>query len=274
VLEPPRRAQARNGIRTCLVVLSAAFPNSLARKLPWNLGQLRASAAQLEGRRRSDAFDLTIAPGRELGLALIDLRTSPLEAKSQRDPGQLRDALLKLAIHGLREGTPLHAILLDLVRKLFESPLSQLGVTLMRCSAVDARMELTTVGMPRVACAHANGKLTLHGVETPPLTALTHSAAPVELTALPWGSTWLAASDGFSNDSTQSGVIERLTHELDLTSVGLSLCQESPESLRELLVKLPLVAARPERDDATLVLLAADPSARLQSGIERRDAES
>jgi hypothetical protein len=248
--------------------LPVAFQNSDARTLPWNLGQLRVSAAQLEGRRRSDAFDLTTTPSRDLGLVLLDLRASALEPKAERS--ELRQTLISLAVRGLREATPLHAILLDLVRKLFEAPLSQLGVTLIRCSAVNARVEITTVGMPPVACAHPTGRVTLHGMATPPLTALTHAPAPIELTPLIWGSTWLAASDGFSSNPDQAEVVARLADELDLSSVGHALSQEQPDTLRDLLLKLDATSTRHERDDATLVLLSADPNARLQSGIERR----
>ncbi len=225
------------------------------------------TAAQLEGRKRSDAFDLTLARGRELGIVLLDLRGSPPE-KPKVELAELRRALVEVAVRGLREGTPLHAILLDLVRKLFESPLSQLGVTLLRCSAVDARVEVTTAGMPPVACAHPNGRVTLHGVGVPPLTALTHTPAPIELAPLVWGSTWLAASDGFARGPDLGSLVEQLANQLDLGSVGMHLSQEPPDTLKDLVAKLPAAAARNDREDATLVLLAADPSARLQSGIE------
>lgn len=250
--------------------LPAASPHFASQNLPLNLGQLRVTAAQLEGRKRSDAFDLALGPGRDLGIALIDLRVSALELKPKAELNELLPTLLGIATQGLREGTPLHAISLDLVRKLFESPLSQLGVTLMRCSAVDARIEVTTAGMPPVACAHPNGRVTLHGVAAPPLTALSHTPAAVELVPLEWGSTWLATSDGFSAADGPS-VVERLAQELELSSVGLALSHESPQVLRDLLTKLAATSARHERDDATLVLCAADPSARLHSGIERRD---
>jgi hypothetical protein len=244
----------------------APLPESSSRPLPWNLGQLRVTAAQLEGRKRSDAFDLTVSRGRELGLVLLDLRGSALE-KPRVELAELRQALAAVAILGLREGTPLHAILLDLVRKLFESPLSQLGVTLMRCSALEARVEIATAGMPPVACTHPSGRITLHGVAVPPITALTHSPAPVELAPLVWGATWLVASDGFGQGSDPGNLVERLARQLDLASVGLALSQEPPDTLRALLTRLPATEARSDRDDATLVLLSADPSGRLQSGI-------
>lgn len=245
------------------------LPEFTSRTLPWNLGQLLVTAAQLEGRRRTDAFEVTVSGKRELGVVLLDLQGSALE-KPKLELGELRDALLRLATRGLSEGTPLHAILLDLVRKLFESPLSQLGVTLLRCSAVDARLEITTAGMPPVACAHPNGRVTLHGVAAPALTALTHAPAPVEVAPLVWGSSWLIASDGFSNDADQASVVQRLTSELDLASSGLALSQAPAETLGSLVAQLPATAARSDRDDATLLLVAADPSGRLQSGIETR----
>jgi hypothetical protein len=247
----------------------APLPESISRTLPWNLGQLRVTAAQLEGRKRSDAFDVTVSGKRELGLVLLDLQGSALE-KPTIELGELRQGLVRVAARGLSEGTPLHAILLDLVRKLLESPLSQLGVTLFRCSPLDARVEITTAGMPPVACAHSNGRVTLHGVTAPALTALTHAPAPVEVAPLVWGSSWLVASDGFSSDSDGKSVVQRLASELDLASVGLALSQEPPQALGGLVAQLPSTATRSNRDDATLLLVAADPSGRLQSGIEPR----
>lgn len=249
--------------------MPATIPESASRTLPWNLGQLRVTATQLEGRRPSDAFDVTSSRGRELGVVLLDLRSSVLE-KPKLELGELRRALTALAARGLQEGTPLHAIMLDLVRKLFASPLSQLGVTLLRYSAVTAQVEIATAGMPPVGCAHPNGRVTLHGVAAPALTALTPTPAPVELAPLVWGSTWLAASDGFGPGSTSESVTEQLASQLDLGSVGLLLSREEPEKLELLVRKLPACATRSDRDDATLVLISADPSARLQSGIESR----
>jgi hypothetical protein len=248
----------------------AVLPHQSPLSLPWTLGQLRVTAAQLEGRKRSDSFHLTVIPTRSVGIVLLDLRVSALEPKPKPELARLRSDLTNLAIEGLCEGTPLHAIVLDLVRKLFESPLSQLGATLIRCSPIDARVEIMTAGMPPVVCAEASGQVTLHGKPAPPLTALSHAPPPVEQAPLIWGSSWLASSDGFSANDDQAQLMERLAGELDLSSAGLSLSQESPAALRDLLTKLPCTSGRSERDDATLVLLAADPSARLQSGIKSR----
>jgi len=236
---------------------------------PATLGQLHVTASQLEGRRRTDSLVVTTAAGRELGVALLDLRASALDTKPKLEVNELRAALTDLASRGLRDGTPLHAIQLDLVRKLMESPLSQLGVTLLRWSAAQARVEISTAGMPPVACAHPNGHVSLHGIATPPLTALSHAPAPIELSPLDWGATWLVVSDGFDANRAQASWVEQLASELDLASVGVELSQETPAALSDLLAKLRSAAARSERDDATLVLVSADGNARLRSGIER-----
>jgi len=245
-----------------------ASANSGFLTFPWTVGQLHVTAAQLEGRRRTDSIELTAAAGREVGLALLDLRASALEAKPRLELAELRATLLGLATRGLREGTPLHAIQLDLVRRLMDSPLSQLGVTLLRYSPASARVEITTAGMPPVACVQPGGHVTLHGVASPPLTALSHAPSPVELTPLTWGSTWLIISDGFDPTGDQPALVTRLAAELELASLGVALSREQPRALAELLAKLPATSQRSERDDATLALVSADPSARLKSGIE------
>lgn len=247
------------------------LPDSGHQTFPFGSGPLHVNAARLEGRRPSDTFDVTLGPGRDVSLVLLELRGSPLEAKAKAELSELREELKRLALAGLREGTPLHAISLDLVRKLFDSPLSQLGATLMRCSASRARVEVLTAGMPPVVCAHADGSITLHGAAiTAPLTALTHAPAPVELAPLVWGSTWLATSNGFGPSAEPRVLVEQLARELELGRTGTSLSRESPRALRELISQLPGAARRSERDDASLVLVTADPSARRLSGIEPR----
>jgi serine phosphatase RsbU (regulator of sigma subunit) len=239
----------------------AAARKPEARKLPLRRGLLRITGDTLEGPRESDYFDIVPGTGGDVGIVLLDVSCRRLE------PSQVGQVLLSTAARGFAEGTPLHAIMLDLVRALFEFPGTELRVTLMRCSVAEARAEITSAGMPPVACVHPGGDITVHPPASPPLTSTTTVPPPVEVVPLIWGSTWMAVSDGFTAGSHHPDVVKQLAHDLQLHEHGLALSGQTPDSLYDLLASQVSESGRFTRDDATLVLIGADPSARFQSGI-------
>jgi hypothetical protein len=242
-------------------VLAAAFRKPEARKLPVQRGLLRITGDTLEGPRESDCFDIVTGPGGDVGVVLLDVHTRHLE------PGQVGQQLLRKAALGIAERTPLHAIMLDLVRTLFEFPGTELRVTIIRCSMAEARAEVTTAGMPPVVCIDPGGNIRTHAASSPPLTSTTTVPPPVEVVPLIWGSTWMAVSDGFTAGSDHPDVVRRLAQDLELHEHGLSLSGQTPDALYELLASRVTESGRFSRDDATLILIGADPHARFQSGI-------
>ena len=255
------RDQGWNGFRKQGCVLAAAFRKPEARKLPVQRGLLRITGDTLEGPRESDYFDIVSGPGGDVGIVLLDVNTRHLE------PGKVGQQLLRKATLGFTERTPLHAIMLDLVRTLFEFPGTELRVTLMRCSVAEARAEVTTAGMPPLVCVHPGGNVTVHPASSPPLTSTTSVPPPVEVVPLVWGSTWMAVSDGFTAGSDHPDVVKRLARDLELAENGLALSGQTPDALYDLLASRVSESGRFARDDATLVLIGADPHARFQSGI-------
>lgn len=233
-----------------------------ARKLPLQRGLLRITGDTIEGPRESDCFDIVSVPGGDVCVVLLDVNCR------QREPGKVGQVLLEHAKRGFAERTPLHAIMLDLVRALFEFPGTELRVTLMRCGAAEARAEVTTAGMPPVACVLPGGNITVHPPSSPPLTSTTTVPPPVEIVPLIWGSTWLAVSDGFTAGSDHPDAVKRLARDLELHERGLALSGQTPDSLYDLLASRVLESGRFARDDATLVLIGADPNARFESGIQ------
>jgi hypothetical protein len=116
---------------------------------------------------------------------------------------------------------------------------------------------------------HPGGNITVHPLSSPPLTSTTTMPPPVEVVPLIWGSTWLVVSDGFTAGSDHPDAVKRLAHDLELPERGLALSGHTPDSLYDLLASRVLESGRFARDDATLVLIGADPDARFQSGIEQ-----
>lgn len=241
--------------------LAAAFRKPAPRKLPFQRGLIRVTGDTLEGPRETDAFDVVSGPGGDVGIVLLDVQTR------HGDPSQVSRALLQKAAQGFVERTPLHAIMLDLVRCLFEHPTTELRATLMRCAVSEARAELTTAGMPPLACVHPGGSITVHAEPSPPLTSTTLAPPPVELVPLLWGSTWLAVSDGFTAGSDHPDAVRRLAQELELPEMGLALSGQTPDALYDVLASRLSESGRFARDDASLILIGADPHARFSSGI-------
>jgi Stage II sporulation protein E (SpoIIE) len=243
--------------------LAGPFRHPKLPKLPVQRGLLRITGDTLQGPRESDWFDIVSAPGGDVGVVLLDLATR------HPSPADVGRVLLAKAARSFVEGAPLHVIALDLVRALFEYPGSELRVTLVRYSTTAARVELVTAGMPPLACAHPDGHVWIHGSSSPPLTSTTLLPPPVEVVPLVWGTTWLAVSDGFTAGSDHPDVVRRLALDLELAQRGLSLSGETADSLYELLATRVAELGRFTRDDATLVLVGADPHARFESGIQR-----
>lgn len=242
--------------------MAASFRHPSPRKLPLQRGLLRITGDTLEGPRETDLFDIVSGPGGDVGVVLLDLATRHVS------PAEVGHALLAKAARGINERTPLHAVMLDLVRALFEYPGTELRATIFRCSVADARAEIATAGMPPLACVRPDGYVSTHGSSTPPLTSTTTMPPPVEVVPLIWGTTWLAVSDGFTSGSDHPDAVRRLALDLDLAKNGLSLSGESPDALYDMLASRVSESGRFSRDDATLVLIGADPNARFESGIQ------
>lgn len=243
--------------------MAAAFRKPDARRLPLHSGLLCITGDTLEGPSETDLFDVVTGPGGDVGIVLLDVQTR------HGEPGDVGRALLGKAALGFAERTPLHAVMLDMVRTLFEYPGTELRVTLMRCSVADARAEVTTAGMPPLACALPGGTVTVHPASSPPLTSTTTVPPPVEVVPLVWGSTWMAVSDGFTSGSDHPEVVRRLALDLGLHEKGLAMSAHTPDALYDVLASRLSESGRFARDDATLVLVGADPNASFRSGIRR-----
>lgn len=237
----------------------AAARKPESSRLPLQRGLLRITGDTLEGPRETDSFDIVTGPGGDIGIALLDLQTRHLQ------PSEVSQALLRKAARGFLERTPLHAMMLDLVRTLFEFPGTEARVTLMRCSAAEARAEIATAGMPPAACVHPGGTVTVHATSSPALTSVTSVPPPIEVVPLVWGSTWLIVSDGFTAGSDRPEVVRRLAEDLELEKHGLALSGQTPDALYDLLASRVSESGRFARDDATLVLVGADANAQFPS---------
>ena len=220
---------------------------------------LRASGETIEGPRPSDSFDVFVDQEGDLVVLLIDVQT-PLEASDS-----FVSALMREARDALYERSALHNVVNGLEMQLAARPGVEAGLIVLRLSQRDAKVEVLNAGMPAISNAGPGEHVTLHPALSGAVGKRVGEVHPYELVPLAWGSTWLAVSDGVLNGSLDPENVSALCAKLELTQRGLALTIASPDEQYDAFQAV-LPAARFLRDDATFVLVSADPGARFQSG--------
>jgi len=224
---------------------------------------LRASGETIEGPRRSDWFDVFVDEHGDLVLLLLDLRSSA------ESPQEFLAGLVQTTKTALQRHEPLHTVVGELEMLLAVHPGVEAGLLILRLSQQDAKVELLNAGMPTVVNTSPGARLDFYSAQSSPVGRRVGEVHPYELVPLRWGGTWLAVSDGMLNGCLDEESVAALCIKLDLSNRGVSLAQASREDLYDAFrgVLATLATARFLRDDATCVLIAADPAARFQSGI-------
>jgi len=221
---------------------------------------LRASGETIDGPRPSDWFDVFVDERGSLVLALLDVRNSA------ESPPSFLAGLLDDIKTALERNDALHTVVSDLELKLAIHPGTEAGLLILRISQQDAKVELLNAGMPTVVNTSPGGRLDFYRAQSSAVGRRVGEVHPYELIPLRWGGTWLAVSDGMVNGGSDEESVATLCAKLDLENRALLLAQASAEDLYDTF-QAALSAGRFLRDDATAVLIAADPGARFQSGI-------
>ena len=221
---------------------------------------LRGSGETIEGPRPSDWFDVFVDDRGHLVALLMDVRSS---AESSED---FLATLVRDTRTALRRCDALHTVVGELEMQLATHPGVEAGLVVLRLSQRDARVEILNAGMPAIANARPGGRLDLYPALSSPVGRRVGEVHPYELVPLIWGGTWLAVSDGMVNGALDTENVAALCAKLDLAGQGLAFASASSDELYDSFQQV-LSAARFLRDDATGVLVAADSSARFQSGI-------
>ena len=221
---------------------------------------LRSSGETVEGPRPSDWFDVFVDEHDSLVLVLMDVRSSA------ESPPAFLAGLMQTTKAALQKKQPLHTVVGELEMQLAVHPGVEAGLVILRISQRDAKVELLNAGMPAVVNTSPGGRLDFYGAQSSAVGRRIGEVHPYELIPLRWGGTWLTVSDGMLNGALDEESVITLCGRLDLANRGLTLAQSSAEALYDAFQDA-LSAPRFLRDDATGVLIAADPAARFQSGI-------
>jgi hypothetical protein len=217
---------------------------------------LRATGRTLVGLQRSDAFDVVLDGGGHVtALALQDENG----AEARRP---LIDDAWRAARIALLSRAPLLEVAAAVRAEAARDEHARIGLAMVRISQADSRVEVLNAGMPAIACATPT-RIFLHPALSP---ALGHGEAhprTYELVPLIWGSVWLLTTSGLTAGSRLPDAVRVLCERLALGSRGIELAASSPEDLRDRLLACQPDTSGPARDDATLVLIGANPHARL-----------
>ena len=256
-----REIYAGATLAIALRTVAAAHKNPTLRSFPLLHGMLRASGETIEGPRPCDSFDVFVDEVGDLVVLLMDIYVSAEPADS------FAASLMRETRSALNAHQPLHAVVNALEMQLAARPGVEAGLIILRLSQRDAKVEVLNAGMPALANAGPGEHVTLHAALSGPIGRRIGEVHPYELLPLAWGGTWLAISDGMVNGSLDPENVSAMCAKLALGESGLSLTTASADEQYDAFQGL-LTTARFLRDDATFVLVSADPSARFRSGIE------
>jgi hypothetical protein len=213
-------------------------------------------ACTLSGRRTSDAIEIVRADDDRTGVVLLDVRAA-------RDHEALRARLATVAHASLVAHEPMHLLVASLRKVVCDAVAASVGVTALRVSTLDARVELLNAGMPPVACVLPDG----HVLEFPALSGdvgpRVHKAHPYELIPLTLGSAWIACSDGATQGSLEDAA--DLWSSLGLPESVTDLAHATREQLAARLGAA--LGPAPLSEDASLVVIPTRQNARSASGI-------
>jgi hypothetical protein len=268
ILTQPSVRFAVGDFGTVIAMASAKIPvaalrQSLPPSLPVRHGLLRASGDTLEGLRPSDAFDIVVDPRGDVSALLLH---DPAGRNARRAP---LDEALRAARIALLGRSSIQDVVSAVAAEAARSGHAEIALSVVRLCQTDSRVEVLNAGMPPIACA-AQDRVSVHSALSLPVGRDDERRHAYEVVPLIWGSTWLLGSPGLTRGSLLAESVQELCARLELGTRGLELAAKTPESLRQMLLTRHPDASRLSRDDASLLLIGADPNARLESRTEWR----
>lgn len=226
--------------------MAALALNLTPDRLPLQHGLLRVSSAP-KPHERDQAFGAVVDDKGDLSVVLV---------QAAADNG--RRGLPEEALNLARGSLMLHSPIYELVAKLrtFASCERQgaLGITLLRFSQPEARVEILNAGMPAVSCILPNGRTLHHRRLSGAIGQRFGEVHPYELSPLCWGSCWVLLAHGPASEADS----ERLPNFGARSTAG----QDSNELAERFASDLP-----PRLHGAALLVVQSAPRQRFESGI-------
>lgn len=242
--------------------LVTAFATQPASKtLPLQHGMLHVNGASARSHTDTDAYEVVVDDRAELTLVLLDIDST------EGPKPDLGAEALRVVVEAVKARKPMYEIVSSIRTFSAGERKTSVGITLLRFSQPDARVEILNAGMPAVACVLPDGRLTLHAALSPAIGRRFGDVHPYELSPLIWGSSWFALSDGLTLGKESPEDVRSWLTRHDLHKRGAELSTEDPAALSALLRDLTPSREQPF-GDSSLLIVNADPTRRFRSGIQ------
>lgn len=200
----------------------------------------------------SDVYEAVVDDRGTLSVFLLDL-AEPAWA------GPAADAVAG----ALEAASPLHVVVADLASVLREGA-THAGLGVIRFVPGLGRVEVLNAGVPPIACVQPDGKVSYSSPRSGPVGLLDQDVHAYDLVPFTWKAHWLLASDGLTGGSLARDAVAELVDGLGGPSGIAPLASETSRSIAWRLTRLVGAVAV---DDASLIVVYADPTKSVASGI-------
>jgi hypothetical protein len=208
----------------------------------------------------TDGFDVVVDDTGEVCVFVVKVRA----------PGAPRPELaagaLAVARVALESRLPMYEVVADVRRFGASEQDAQVGLSLLRFSPRDSRVEILIAGMPPIVRLLPGADTTLYPPLSGAIGARLDEIHPYELSPLVWGAAWILTSDGITGGSHDGALLAQRIAGSELEHRAFDLALEPSFALER--VVTDLAGEEAAEMDRTLVVVHADPSRRHESGIE------
>jgi hypothetical protein len=219
---------------------------------------LGVSGGTARGVRATDAFEVVLDDAGELCVFVVKVR----------GPGAQAPGILGAAAAATRVAVKSRLAIYELVAEVRRFASSEQGVevalALLRYAPRESRVEILNAGMPPIVRFLRGTPPTLYPELSAAIGTRFGEVHPYELSPLVWGSAWAILSDGVTGGSVQPSELTRRVAGSELERRVFELPDQPSAELERVAATL----AGDTTEDRTLVVVSADPSHRIESGIE------
>jgi hypothetical protein len=244
-------------------LMSASSLEADPSGFPIRAGMLGVSGAVLRGALETDACGMVVD---EEGSVCVFVAKVTEGAARPGLPAAVAAAIGVAA----KARLPIYELVSDLRRSAASEIGVNLGLSLLRLSTRDSRVEILNAGMPAIIRLLPGEAPTLYQSRSGPIGNRFAEVHPYELTSLVWGSAWVLTSDGVTGGSLDPVTLLRGIAGSGLEQSAHELAGAEIPRVEAATTALSAASGETGANDRTLVVVSADPRRRFQSGIESR----
>ena len=240
--------------------MAARRLHSASTSFPFHSGRLGVGGATASGFTATDGFDVVVDDTGEVCVFVVKVRVP-----SAPRAGLAAEALATARV-AIESRLPMYELVAEIRRFGASEQNTEIGLSLLRFSPRDSRVEILIAGMPPIVRLLPGADTTLYPALSGAIGARFGEVHPYELSSLVWGSAWILTSDGITGGSRDPAVLAQRIAGSEVERRAFDLALEPSFALEHLVTDL--AGAEAAEMDRTLVVVHADPNRRLESGSE------